>query len=365
MSSSEGSVGGGHGVTDGRPRVLIVDDSVLMRTRIRDVVEATGGFRVVGEAANGYEAIRLVHVLEPDIVTLDLEMPELGGLDALGYIMSEAPRPVLVLSAYAARNAESTLRALDLGAVDFVRKPGEDDPPETLARRLVPALRAAAVARLANLPVRLREREAPVEPVASGSLGNRLLAVAASTGGPRALSDLIPALPEDFPPTLVVQHMPGSFTPHLAERLGRMSRMHVQEAHDGAPLARGHVYVAPGGHHLSLRREASGVALAVHDGAPVWGVRPSADVLFKAVASHFGPRAAGAVLTGMGRDGAAGLRAIHAAGGWTMAQDAATSVVYGMPKAAAPHARHILPLGDMPAALAEWARCPEPVAARP
>ncbi|MEJ2185831.1 MAG: chemotaxis-specific protein-glutamate methyltransferase CheB [Gemmatimonadota bacterium] len=341
---------------DGRPRVLIVDDSVLMRTRIRDVIEASGGFHVVGEAGNGYEAIRLVHELEPDIVTLDLEMPELGGLDALGYIMSEAPRPVIVLSAYAARDARSTLRALDLGAVDFVRKPGDEDVPESLARRLVPALRAATVARLSNLPVRLREREAPVAPAASaGGAGTGILAVAASTGGPRALSDLIPALPEDFPPTLVVQHMPRGFTLHLAERLQRMSRVSVEEAQDGDIPATGHVYVAPGGRHLSLRRDASGITLTVEEGPPVWGVRPSADVLFTSVASHYGPRAAGAVLTGMGRDGAAGLRAIRAAGGWTMAQDAETSVVYGMPKSAAPHAQRIVSLADMPAALVEWA----------
>lgn len=358
MSSSERDGPGG------RTRVLIVDDSALMRARIRDVIDATGGFRIVGEAENGYEAIRLVHEMEPDIVTLDLEMPELGGLDALGYIMSEVPRPVIVLSAYAARDAESTLQALDLGAVDFVRKPGEGDAPESLARRLVPALRAAAVARLANLPVRLRDREAPVEPAAPASSSeNRLLALAASTGGPRALSDLIPALPEDFPPTLVVQHMPRGFTAHLAERLRRLSRVHVEEARDGTALARGHVYVAPGGRHLSLRRGAAGVNLAVLEGAPVWGVRPAADVLFTAVASHYGPRAAGAVLTGMGRDGAAGLRAIRAAGGWTLAQDAASSVVYGMPRAAAPHAQRILPLDDMPAALAEWAAA-DPLSAR-
>lgn len=341
---------------DGRPRVLVVDDSALMRRRICDVIHGSGGFRVVGEAENGYEAIRLVHELEPDVVTLDLHMPELGGLDALGYIMSEAPRPVIVLSAYAARDAESTLRALDLGAVDFVRKPGADDAPESLTRRLIPALRAATIARLSNLRVRMREREAPIEPArTAGHARNRVLAVATSTGGPRALSDLIPALPEDFPPTLVVQHMPRGFTTHLAERLQRMSRVYVREAEDGDSPMTGHVYVAPGGRHLSLRREAGGIALAVEDGAPVWGVRPSADVLFAAVASHYGPRAAGAVLTGMGRDGAAGLRAIRASGGWTVAQDADSSVVYGMPKAAAQHAQRVLPLAAMPGAFVEWA----------
>ncbi|HKJ93268.1 MAG TPA: chemotaxis-specific protein-glutamate methyltransferase CheB, partial [Longimicrobiales bacterium] len=322
------------GAPDGRPRVLVVDDSALMRRRIRDVIEASGGFRVVGEAADGFEAIRLVHELEPDIVTMDLEMPHLGGLDALGYIMSEAPRPVVVLSAYADRDARSTLTALDLGAVDFVRKPGPDDAPESLARRLVPALRAATVARLSNLAVRMRDREEAAPPLpATGSRGNRLVAIAASTGGPRALSDLIPALPADFPPTLIVQHMPRTFTAHLAERLRRLSRVRVEEARDGALPEPGHAYIAPGGHHLTLRREADRVTLALQENPRVWGVRPSADVLFTAVASHYGPRAAGAVLTGMGRDGTAGLRAIRAAGGWTLAQDAASSVVYGMPKA--------------------------------
>lgn len=341
------------------PRVLVVEDSALMRELVVDLLTESGEFRVVGQAATGYEAIRLVHELSPDIVTLDLELPDLGGLETLGYIMSEAPRPVVILSAHGGDGAEPTLRALDYGAVDFVLKPAGDElrAIDTLRTRLLGALRAAAEARLANL--RFREVRPSSRRVASmaqtpGRYGEATgaAAVAASTGGPRALADLIAGLPPTLPAAvLIVQHMPPRFTRALAERLDGLGALPVSEAEAGEPIRPGHVYLAPGGVHLQLGRTPDGIVVRLVETAPVWGVRPAADLLFASVASHFGPRSVGVVLTGMGRDGADGLRAIREVGGWTMAQDEASAVIFGMPRAAAPYAHEVLPLEAIPAAL--------------
>jgi len=354
------------------PGVLVVDDSAFIRARVGDLIRASGAFRVVGEAENGFEAIRLVHELDPDLVTLDLEMPELGGLDTLGYIMSEVPRPVVILSSHGGEGAGPTLEALDLGAVDFVPKPEPGTDPGLLAERLIPALRAAMVAELGNLGVRMRrvgygesDEASWIRRVGYGELdtarvrvgvgvGVGVVGVAASTGGPRALSDLVPQLPEWFPALVVIQHLPEGFAGHLARRLDALSRVQVVEAREGAALEPGTAHVAPGGRHLVVRRTEEGVALAFDDRPPVWGVRPAADVLFPSLASHFGPRAAGIVLTGMGRDGAVGLRAIGTAGGRTLAQDEGSAIIFGMPRAAAPYAQKVLPLHELVDGMLGW-----------
>ncbi|HEX6939397.1 MAG TPA: chemotaxis-specific protein-glutamate methyltransferase CheB [Longimicrobiales bacterium] len=346
---------------DRRPGVLVVEDSALVRARIVDVIRDSGEFRVVGEAATGYEAIRRVHELDPDVVTLDLEMPDLGGLDTLGYIMSEVPRPVIILSAYAG-DAEATMQALDFGAVDFVPKPDASHPDaaEQLQSRLLRALRAATLARLSNLPLRLpdrqpRRRRAGGRSRATGT-ATTAVAIAASSGGPRALAELIPRLPAGLPAAvLVVQHMPPGFTRSLAARLDAASALPVTEAAAGEPIRAGRVYIAPGGHHMRVRRGETDLVLGLDDDRPVWGVRPAADPLFRSVASHFGPHSIGVVLTGMGRDGAEGLRVIRDVGGATVAQDADTAVIYGMPKAAAPYAGAVLPLDRIADAIAERA----------
>jgi len=354
MSSSDGTPRG----PGRRATVLVVEDDPVTRRIVVDLVQASGRFRVVGEARTGYEAIRLVHEREPDLVSLDLELPELGGLETLGYIMSEAPRPVVVLSAHTA--PELTFQALDFGAVDFVPKPAPDAlrTVDELRDRLLEALDAAAQARLANLAFRIpgRGRAARRAPAQAG-LPACAVAIAASTGGPRALADLLAALPEDLPAAvLVVQHMPARFTASLAARLDAVSPLPVAEAVGGEVIRPGRVYLAPGGVHLGLDRSRQGVAIRLEETRPVWGVRPAADVLFRAVASHFGPRSLGVVLTGMGRDGAAGLRAIREVGGWTIAQDRDTSVIFGMPAAAAPFAREVLPLNRIADAITEHVR---------
>lgn len=344
-------------------RVLVVEDNLLMRSLIVELVESSPDFRVVAEAGTGYEAIRLVHELDPDLVTLDLEMPDLGGLDTLGYIMSEAPRPVVILSARGDSGAEEAIRALEYGAVDFVPKPAASEPRglEGMRERLQRALQAATVAQMTNLPLRLPDRiarrVAAREAARGGASRKRAttaVAIAASTGGPRAVADLVAQLPATLAAAvLIVQHMPPGFTRSFAERLDGLGPLRVREAEPDTVIRAGQIFVAPGGHHMVVRRGEAGPVLALDErSAPVWGVRPAADPLFTSVASHFGPRSVGVVLTGMGRDGAEGLRAIQAVGGATLAQDAETAVIFGMPRAAAPYAGQVLPLERMAEAIA-------------
>ena len=329
-------------MSSSRPGVLVVDDSALMREILTDLLEASGEFRVVGTAADGMDAIRKVHALDPDLVTLDVRMPELDGLQALGYIMSEAPRPVVMLSALdTPGGGDLTIRALELGAVDFVRKsaPGEGLDEAVLRERLLAALRNAAAANLGAASVLARPRSAGRRPKEVPVAATEVVAIAASTGGPRALAEIIPALPARLgAAVLIVQHMPNGFTESLARRLDGLAAIPVSEARHGEPILSNHAYVAPGGRHLSVTRESGRPILVVADTSPVWGMRPSADVLFGAVAETFGAHAVGVVLTGMGRDGAEGLRLMREAGAFAVVQDQATSAVPGMPSIALRHA---------------------------
>ena len=335
-----------------KKRVLVVDDSELMRNLLVEIINDSMDFRVVGQSATGFAAIRMVHELNPDIVTLDLEMPDLGGLEALGYIMSEAPRPVIIVSSHVTNaGAEPALQALEYGALEIVAKPAGDErrDVEILADRLMDALRAASDARIGNLRMTRRQvRHTTIAPRTDSTGARSAFAIAASTGGPRALSEIVPRLPVGLPAAfLIVQHMPAGFTKPFAERLASLSEVPVSEARNGQLIESGAVYIAPAGQHMSLRRSPEGVVVALEDGDPIWGVKPAADVLFKAVAEHFGPASAGVVLTGMGRDGAEGLRAIREVGGWTAVQDSASCVVYGMPKIASAHADQQLALDAM------------------
>jgi two-component system, chemotaxis family, protein-glutamate methylesterase/glutaminase len=323
------------------PTVLVVDDSAFMRKLVSEMVDGSGEFRVIGTARNGLEALKKVHALDPDLVTLDIEMPELDGIGALGYIMSETPRPVVMLSAAASESGrDPAIRALELGAVDFVKKPGGPISLDLdrVRDRLIDALRASREVNLRGMPMLSRRVEPPTSGRAiagGGSWATRAVAIAASTGGPRALADLIPALRADLDAAvLIVQHMPAGFTKSLAERLDLHSRLTVSEACDGERVVHNRVYLAPGGHHMRVRVQGGIPVISLDTSPPVWGVRPSADPLFKSVADVFGAASIGVVLTGMGRDGAEGMRAIHEAGGLGVAQDKATSIIYGMPHAA-------------------------------
>ncbi len=341
--------------------VLVVDDSAFMRRLIAQIVDASPEFRVIGTARNGQDAIRQIHALDPQIVTLDVEMPELDGVQTLGYIMSETPRAVVMLSAAATEGGvDLTLRCLELGAVDFVRKPSGPISLDlaTVSERLIGALRAATQVNLDGMTLLARPRfvepPAPREPERhAGAVA--AVAVASSTGGPRALAEVIPSLPADLQAAVfIVQHMPAGFTKSLAARLDLMSRLRVAEAEDGEPVEANRVYLAPGGRHMRVAASQRGSRyIALDDGPAVWGVRPAADPLFTSVAHHFGRAAIGVVLTGMGRDGAEGLRTIRSAGGMGIVQDQATSTIYGMPQVALQRAgaERVAPLSEVGSAI--------------
>ena len=342
--------------------MLVVDDSAFMRRLITQIIDGAPDFRVVGTARNGLDALRQIHALDPQIVTLDVEMPELDGMQTLGYIMSETPRAVVMLSAAMTEGgADLTLRCLELGAVDFVRKSSGPISLDlaTISETLLDALRAATQVNLAGVQVLARPRVVAAHPpavprqVPGGA--HAVVAIASSTGGPRALAEVIPNLPDDLhAAVLVVQHMPAGFTRSLAARLNLMSKLAVAEAVDGEAIRTNQVYLAPGGLHMSVVRDGSGARCIALDGnPPVWGVRPAADPLFTSVAHHYGRASVGVVLTGMGRDGAEGLRQLREAGGQGIVQDRGTSTIYGMPQAALQRAGadRVVPLGEVAPAI--------------
>lgn len=340
--------------------VLVVDDSAFMRRVLCDMVNRLPGFRAVGTASDGAEALEKVRALDPDIVALDLEMPVLGGLEALERLMAERPKPVVVVSAYTPEGSEMAIEALERGAVDCVAKPSGPISLDMgkVEARLHEALQAAAVADLRALVRRPRvARAARGRPVAPAVAEARAaVAIGASTGGPRVLAGILPRLPADLGAAVfVVQHMPASFTESLARRLDGLSACSVVHARGGEAPRPATVYVAPGDLHMRVRREPR-VHISLDEGPVVWGVRPSADVLFHSVAEVYGPRTVGVLLTGMGRDGAGGMTSIRAAGGTTIVQDRDSAVVYGMPA-------HALALGAVQAVV-ELERMADAIAER-
>lgn len=346
-----------------KKRVVVVDDSAFMRKLITEMVQSSDEFTVVGTAVNGEDGLREIREKNPDIVTLDIEMPVMDGLAALEEIMKVSPRPVVMLSAAGSqKGTDMTIRALELGAVEFVRKPSGPISIDlvTVREQLIGALRAAAKTNLRGVEASARKTlpkraAAPPSPEA-GSCCSVAVTIASSTGGPRALAEIIPQIPSDLGiAVFIVQHMPKDFTRSLAQRLDLTSPMPVAEAVDNELVSANRVYMAPGGVHMVVADSPAGPVVRLDTGAPVWGVRPAADPMFKSAAKIFGRNTIGVILTGMGRDGAEGLMVLRAAGGTAVVQDESTSLIYGMPQAAlaAGGADHILPITEIASKLVD------------
>ncbi|MFZ0771700.1 MAG: chemotaxis response regulator protein-glutamate methylesterase [Candidatus Sulfotelmatobacter sp.] len=319
-------------------RVLVVDDSALMRKLIPQMLEADPSIEVVGTAMDGNFCLKKIEELQPNVITLDLQMPGMNGIDTLKEIMRRQPLPVIVVSSHSTEGASITFKALGLGAVDFVSKPQDATlHMADAARELIAKIKAAADCKVVR-PGTLPKEPARLEKVTPGKSGpppTKTVAIGISTGGPQALEFLLPQLPSDFPGTmLVVQHMPSGFTEMFARRLDDLCALRVKEAQSGDVLQAGRVLICPGSRHMRVKRLPMGDVVVLNDEAPVNGHRPSVDVLFHSVAEEFGRFAVGVLMTGMGEDGALGLGEVKKAGGMTIAQSEESCVVYGMPKAA-------------------------------
>jgi len=336
-------------------RVLVVDDSAFMRKALSRLLGDDPEIRVVGSARDGYEALEKVQELDPDLVTLDVEMPRMDGLETLARIMESSPRPVIMVSSLTEEGAEVTLRALDMGAVDYVPKSIGSNPLEVVKIRKTLCEKVKAVARRRTAP---RPAFAPGSPRPTRLGPARLVAIGASTGGPPALQKVFSGLTEGFrAPVVVVQHMPRAFTKAFAKRLDAMGPLAVKEAETGDRLEAGQAFVAPGGRHVVVHRDGRGLVLQVTERPTDTLHRPSVDVTFGSVAEVPVPDALAVVLTGMGSDGAQGAAAIKARGGTVVAQSPETCVVYGMPRAVveAGVADAVLPIDRIAPAIQEAA----------
>ncbi len=320
-----------------KTKVLVVDDSALMRQLITEILRSDPELEVVGSAGDPYAAWDKIKQVSPDVLTLDVEMPRMDGLTFLERIMGHRPIPVVMVSSLTERNCDTTFRALELGAVDFVTKPKLDVATKTiaLAGELVTKVKAASRARVR--PGAPRAAASPaVRTAGAGGLRttHKVIAIGASTGGCEAIATVLGGMPADAPGIVSVIHMPEGFTKSFAARLDRSCAVRVSEARDGDRVVPGHALIAPGGYHLEVARSGAMTTVRVRPGEPVNRHRPSVDVLFNSCARELGPNVTGAILTGMGDDGARGLVAMRRAGARTYAQDEATCVVFGMPKEA-------------------------------
>lgn len=319
-------------------KVLCVDDSALIRDLMTKIIDAQPDMTVVATAPDPLVARDLIKQYNPDVLTLDVEMPRMDGLDFLERLMRLRPMPVLMVSSLTRRGSEITLRALELGAVDFVAKPevGIREGMLEYAGLIADKIRAAAQSRpKPSQPSRTAAPSAPQQTLKAPMLSSeKIIIIGASTGGTEAIRQVIEPLPANSPAVLITQHMPGGFTRSFAERLDRLCRVIVKEAEAGERVLPGHVYIAPGDWHMRLTRSGANYVIALDESPPVNRHRPSVDVLFQSAATCAGRNALGVILTGMGRDGAAGLLKMREAGAHTVAQDEASCVVFGMPKEA-------------------------------
>jgi len=348
-------------------RVVVVDDSALVRGLLAEIIDRQPDMCCVGAAADPLVAREMIRNLNPDVITLDVEMPRMDGIDFLSRLMRLRPMPVVMVSTLTERGNDVTLKALELGAVDFVSKPkiGVADGLRQLGQDITDKIRIASRARVHRLAAThavATAGAAPARPVTMASLGRlsteKVIFIGASTGGTEATRELLINLPADSPAVMITQHMPPGFTKSYAARLDGLCRIRVAEAIDGERVLPGHAYIAPGGLHLSVERSGANYIARVQDGEPVNRHKPSVEVLFDSAARVVGRNALGVMLTGMGGDGAKAMRTMRDAGSFNIAQDEHSCVVFGMPREAIAHgATHeTLPLAQIAPRLVEWLR---------
>jgi len=353
-----------------KTRVVVVDDSALVRGLLTEIIDRQTDMCCVGAASDPLVAREMIRNLNPDVITLDVEMPRMDGIEFLSRLMRLRPMPVVMVSTLTERGAEVTLKALELGAVDFVAKPkmGVADGLRQLGQDITEKIRAAARAKVHRTPTPTvaaaggghATATTSAAPVASlGRLSTeKIIFIGASTGGTEATREVLVQLPADAPAVMIAQHMPPGFTKSYAARLDTLCRIAVAEARDGERVLPGHAYIAPGGYHLSVERSGANYIARVVDGEPVNRHKPSVEVLFESAARVVGRNALGVMLTGMGADGAKAMRSMRDAGSWNVAQDEASCVVFGMPREAIAHgaANEVLPLLKIAPRLMDYLR---------
>lgn len=326
-----------------RIRVLIIDDSALVRQTLRDIFSSDPDLEVIGAASDPFVAAKIMEDIEPDVITLDMEMPRMDGITFLQKLMAQHPIPVVVCSSLTAEGADLTLRAMDAGAVDIIQKPrlGTKRFLEEARVTLCDAVKAAAQVRIKpRAPLQAIQPKLTADVIIEKGKGyiyettDKIIAVGASTGGTEAIRELLEAMPANIPGIVVVQHMPEHFTTAFAERLNSLCTINVKEAENGDMILTGQALIAPGGRHLLVKRSGARYYVEIKDGPLVSRHRPSVDVLFRSAARYAGKNCIGAILTGMGDDGAKGMKELKDAGGYTIAQDEKSCIVFGMPKEA-------------------------------
>jgi len=343
-------------------KVLVVDDSALVRQLLTEILNSDSAIEVVGTASDPYVARSKIKELKPDVLTLDVEMPRMDGVTFLGNLMRLHPMPVVMVSTLTEKGADVTLNALELGAVDFVSKPKIDlaNAIQDYAEEIIGKVKNAATANVRAIEKTVEKMAVDKKLSADAILSkqqkaknfkttDKLIAIGASTGGTEAIKDVLLGLPADTPGVVITQHIPEAFSASFANRMNSLSQMVVCEAEDGQQILAGHAYIAPGGQHLLVKRNGARYVCELNDGPPVNRHKPSVDVLFRSVAQCAGQNAIGIILTGMGDDGARGMKEMHEAGAPTIAQDEKTSVVWGMPGEAVKLGcvDHVVPLGNV------------------
>jgi len=348
-----------------KTRVVVVDDSALVRSLLTEIINRQSDMECVGAASDPLVAREMIRNLNPDVITLDVEMPRMDGIDFLSKLMRLRPMPVLMVSTLTERGAEVTLRALELGALDFVAKPriGVADGLKLLGQEITEKIRMAARARISRpAAVPASATAAAAQAPAHAPMGRisteKIIFIGASTGGTEATKEVLINLPADCPAVVITQHMPPGFTKSYATRLDGLCKIRVKEATDGERILPGHAYIAPGGLHLSVERSGANYIARVRDSEPVNRHKPSVEVLFESAARVAGPNAIGLMLTGMGADGARAMKTMRDAGSYNICQDEASCVVFGMPREAISHgaAHEVLPLSQIAPKLLERLR---------